>query len=207
MHCHRNARPTKSERNQTLPGDHIVAETAGQVMHAVTIAAPPQTVWPWLVQMGAGRAGWYSYDWIDNGGQPSATTIVAALQDIAVGDIMPSLPGATTSFVIAAIQPFRDLVLTVPLASGGVLVSWEFALEPLGTDRTRLMVRGCVSALWPGRAVRRPRYPIEWIYWLLAHIPRWLMTPVARFGHGVMQVRQLNGIKRRAEHIENRPER
>ena len=199
------SRPTTNERERVLPGDCVVHDAAGQVMHAVTIAAPPESVWPWLVQMGAGRAGWYSYDWIDNDGRPSSTTIVPALQHLAVGDIMPSLPGATDSFLVAVIQPFRDLVLTVAAADGSALVSWEFLLEPTGTGQTRLIVRDRVSALWPGGDARKSSSssrPIEKVYRLLARIPRWMMIPAAKFGHGVMQAHQLQGIKHRAERLE-----
>jgi hypothetical protein len=56
---------TTGERLLVLPGDSLVHDAMGVVMHAVTIAAPPESVWPWLVQMGAGRAGWYSYDWVE----------------------------------------------------------------------------------------------------------------------------------------------
>ena len=171
-------------------------------MHAVTIAAPPAVLWPWLLQMGSGRAGWYSYDWIDNDGEPSAEDIVAELQQLRVGDIMPSLPGATDSFFVASITPARDLVLTVPTPDGGALVSWEFFLEPIEIRSTRLLVRGRIGALWPGgKGEKLPPEPrlIERVYWLLARIPRWLMIPAAMFGHGVMQARQLRGITRRAE--------
>ena len=142
-------RSTSDERRLVLPGDSFVHDAAGVVMHAVTIAAPPETVWPWLVQMGAGRAGWYSYDWVDNDGRPSITKIIPALQHLIVGDIMPSLPGATDSFVVAAITPARDLVLTLTAENGSNLVSWEFFLQPIETHSTRLMVRGRVGALWP----------------------------------------------------------
>ncbi len=171
-------------------------------MHAITIAAPPERVWPWLVQMGSRRAGWYSYDWVDNDGHPSATEIIPALQHLAPGDVMPSLPGAEDSFIVGAVQPERDLVLTVPAAAGGLMVSWEFFLEPLAQRRTRLLVRGRISSQWPGGGAEKPAAsprPIERVYALLARIPRWLMAPVALFGHGVMQARQLRGIKRRAE--------
>ncbi|MGO9545149.1 MAG: hypothetical protein ACLPPF_10185 [Rhodomicrobium sp.] len=186
---------------RSLPGDAIIPNPTATVMHAATISAPVKCVWPWLVQMGAGRAGWYSFDWVDNGGKPSATGIIPELQHIAPGDIMPSLPGALDSFVVAAVEPQRDLILTVPAAGGGNLVSWEFFLE-LHPSGSRLLVRGRVGAQWPagiaGQPATPPR-PIERVYAFLALIPRWMMIPIAEFGHGVMQRRQLSGIKRRAE--------
>ena len=124
------ARPTKDELQRPLPGDALVSNAAATVMHAATIRAPVECVWPWLVQMGAGRAGWYSYDWVDNGGKPSASEIIPDLQYIAPGDVMPSLPGTQDSFIVAAVEPQRDLALTVPGAGEGNLVSWEFFLEP-----------------------------------------------------------------------------
>ena len=193
---------TPEEYRRALPGDTLVPDAAARVMHAVTIAASPERVWPWLVQMGSGRAGWYSYDWIDNDGRPSATEIIPEFQRIAPGDVLPSLPGATDSFIVAAVDPQRDLVLTVGAAGGSWMVSWEFLLEPLTPGWTRLLVRGRVSSQWPaggaGKPADSPR-PIERVYALLARMPRWLTVPAAMFGHGVMQRRQLKGIKRRAE--------
>jgi hypothetical protein len=195
------ALPTRDEFKRPLPGDALVPNAATMVMHAATIAAPPKCVWPWLVQMGAGRAGWYSYDWVDNGGMPSATEIIPDLQHLAPGDIMPSLPGARDNFVVAAIEPQRDLILTVPAAGGGNLVSWEFFLEPHPSG-TRLLVRGRIAPQWPAGGIGRPSAsprPIERVYALLAALPRWMMAPIAKFGHAVMQRRQLRGLKDRAE--------
>lgn len=144
-------RATAGERRRTLSGDGFVHDATAEVMHAVTIAAPPEAVWPWLVQMGSGQAGWYSDDWVDNDGRPSATNIVPELRHLAVGDIMPSLPSASDSFVVAAIEPSRDLILTVPAANGSFLVSWQFFLEPIEGRGTRLLVRGRVGAQWPRR--------------------------------------------------------
>src|SRR5271166_2507200 len=144
-----SVRATPQERKRSLPADHLIPNTADIVMHAITISAPPERVWPWLIQMGSGRAGWYSYDWVDNDGQPSATEVIPVLQHIAPGDVMPSLPGVKDSFIVGAVEQVRDLVLTVPAAGGGLMVSWEFFLEPLAQRRTRLLVRGRISSQWP----------------------------------------------------------
>ena len=89
--------------------------------------------------MGSGRAGWYSYDCVDNGCRLSATEIIPALQHIAPGDVMPALPGVEDSFIVGSVEPERDLILTVPAAGGGILVSWEFFLEPLGACPSNLL--------------------------------------------------------------------
>lgn len=195
---------SSEEKQRVMPADSIVPAPMGSVTHAVTINAPPERVWPWLAQMGAGRAGWYSYDWIDNGGHPSANAILPEHQHVAPGDVMPATPGMRDAFRVARVRPPHDLVLTVPEVSGGNQVSWEFLLEPLDRGRTRLIVRGRISRCWPGSIQERSRPPgrlilIEHIYKILAHTPRPMMLAVASFGHYIMQARMLRGIKRRAE--------
>ena len=64
----RAMRADHAERTRNLPGDRLVEKPIATITHAITIRRFPHKVWPWLVQMGAGRAGWYSYDFIDNGG-------------------------------------------------------------------------------------------------------------------------------------------
>jgi hypothetical protein len=202
-----DVKATAEESCRPLPGDKFLADPAVTIMNAVTIAAQPAQVWPWLAQLGSGRGGWYAYDFVDNDGHPSAKTILAGLQKIAVGDVLPSLPGATDSFVVAALHPAEDLVLAVPSADGGFGVSWEFFLAPSSQHCTRLLVRGRVAANWPSGSAgtRKPsgrRRPIELVYALLGRIPRGVMMPLALFGHGLMQARQLRGIKRRAESLQ-----
>ncbi len=192
------------EKQRAMPADPLVPGPMGVVTHAITINASPERVWPWLAQMGAGRAGWYGYDWIDNGGHPSANAILPAYQHIAPGDVLPATPGMTDVFRVASARPPHDLVLTVPEANGGNQVSWEFLLEPLDHGRTRLIVRGRISHRWPGSIQERSRPPgrlilIERIYEILARTPRPLMLVAASFGHYIMQARMLRGIKRRAE--------
>src|SRR5437660_11094718 len=91
-------RATPHEVRRTLPGDVMIPHPIGSATNAITIHVPPDQVWPWLVQMGCDRAGWYSYDFLDNGGKPSATVIIPALQQLAVGDVMPAVPGDRESF-------------------------------------------------------------------------------------------------------------
>ncbi|MBB2915605.1 hypothetical protein FHS43_006928 [Streptosporangium becharense] len=83
---------TDAEVAAVMPGDEVIPG-AGVTTRAVTIEARPGQVWPWLAQIGWGRAGWYSYDWLDNDGRPSANHVVADLQDLRVGDRILMTPG------------------------------------------------------------------------------------------------------------------
>jgi hypothetical protein len=105
---------TPEEDRRTLPGDALIAHPVVSLTYAITIDVPPDRVWPWLVQMGCGRAGWYSYDWLDNGGRPSATTIDPAWQQVAIGDVLPGAPGMREAFVVIDVVPARMLLLGVP---------------------------------------------------------------------------------------------
>lgn len=191
------------ERRQEMPGDSIIPRPMATITHAITIKAPPERVWPWLAQMGAGRGGWYSYDFIDNGGNPSAISILLQYQKVACGDVFPAIPGATDAFIVAVVEQPWNLVLTVPKKDGGNLVSWDFLLKPLDQGYTRLIVRGRISPQWLERTEVKasPNSPIliERIYGVLARIPRPLVLSVARFGHRLMEARMLRSIKRRAE--------
>jgi hypothetical protein len=209
-------RASESERRRPLPGDDFVPHPAWSCLHAITIDAPPDQVWPWLVQMGAGRAGWYAYDRIDNGGTPSARRIIPELQQVAVGDLMPALPGLRDCFIVLRVIPVRALVLGMPLGAADATsdkqtaapaqrVSWALVLEPLASGRTRLLARGRVSAGWLSDHQNRPvsagsPAPIERVYQLMARVPLRFVFPVAGFGHYLMQARQLRGIKQRVEH-------
>ena len=94
-----------NERTRTLPGDYWIPRATGSFTHAITIAAPPSAVWPWLVQMGAGRGGWYSYDFLDNRGYHSARAVMPEYQSLSVGSLMPALPGSISSTVKPSFIP------------------------------------------------------------------------------------------------------
>ncbi len=130
--------------------------------------------------MGAGRAGWYSYDRLDNGGVASADHIVGRLQHVSVGDLFPGLPGERDAFFLLRFEPPRFLVLGAP--GGAPLVTWVFLLEATAATTTRLIVR----------ARARDGYRL----WRL---PKPLTIVVARMVHFIMQRKQLHGIAARAE--------
>ncbi len=83
---------TDEEVARAMPGDEVVTSPMFNATRGVTINAQPEEIRPWLVQIGCKRAGWYSYDWIDNLGIPSANRIVPELQHLEVGDLIPFSP-------------------------------------------------------------------------------------------------------------------
>lgn len=182
----RHRRPvgaTHEERLAVLPGDAVIATPKAALTHATTIARPPDEVWPWLTQMGAGsRAGWYSYDALDNWGYPSADHIDRNLQMLRLGMVFPALPGEATGFRLVGFDPQRYLVLAWPSPDGPEpLVTWSFVLRPEGRG-TRLIVRVRVGSV----------YRFHGLPWPLGR-------HVARIVHYIMQRKQLLGIAARVE--------
>jgi hypothetical protein len=117
------------ERARALAGDNLIPHPIGAVNHAITIRRAPRDVWPWLAQMGSGRAGWYAYDFIDNGGHRSAERILPEYQNIGVGSVFPALPAAKDVFLVARCEPEHNLVLCWRLPNGEYQTTWAFVLE------------------------------------------------------------------------------
>ena len=177
-----SVRATIDEKRRPLPGDGMIPHPLASLTHAITVRCAPEDVWPWLAQMGAGRAGWYSYDAVDNGGRPSADRIVPELQAIEIGYLFPWLPGADDGFNVLACEPGHALVLGAPASEASPVVTWAFVLEPRPGGTTRLIVRA--------RGSRAYRFH---------GLPAWVTRRVVPPGHFVMQRKQLLGIARRAE--------
>ena len=139
------------ERRAAMPGDELVAHPGVVATRAVTIDAPPAAVWPWLVQMGYRRAGWYSYDRFDNDGRV-VRAIIPELQHLEVGDVM--LTDAKGGFRVEAIEPERVLVLMIhgDPGRGDLDISAALVLHPLPGERTRLLLR--LRAEFRGRVER-----------------------------------------------------
>lgn len=128
---------TDDETQKSLPGDDIVQDPWVESTRSITIGATPEAIWPWLVQMGYKRGGWYSYDLLDNGGVPSADHIVPELQHLEIGDTVPYMPGQ--AFKVVGKRPNRALVLLFD--TDVWLFRWAFVLEPLDEQSTRLLIR------------------------------------------------------------------
>ncbi len=173
---------TPAECAQAFAGDGLISHPIGSLDHAITIHRPPRDIWPWLVQMGSYRAGWYAYDFIDNGGRHSADRILPEYQDIHVGSVFPALPGAKDVFVVAQFEPEHNLVLAWRLPNGKYQTTWVFVLEQPQTGQTRLIVRGRVASGY------RPY-----------GLPEWLAVLLGRPAHFIMERKQLLDIAHRAE--------
>jgi hypothetical protein len=119
------------EVGRSLPGDDFLGPGAATTTRAISIAARPEDVFPWLLQIGYGRGGWYSYDWIDNDGVPSVDRIDPALR-FGVGDRIEMVPGLGPTV--------REIVPDHHVVSGGETDSWCLLVEPDG-DGTRLISR------------------------------------------------------------------
>ena len=180
------------EAAERLPGDEVVERPRYQTTHAVTIQAPPSKVWPWVVQLGQGRGGLYSYDWLENLfglGLRSADRIIPELQTLAVGDqvwLARRESAMPLWYQVLDLQPPQTLVLGAhgdqeeALEQGLPWPTWAFVLRDLGARRTRLVVR-----------MRSDFKPT--VVGLLAN--KYGLEPV----HFAMERKMLLGIKQRAE--------
>jgi uncharacterized protein YndB with AHSA1/START domain len=176
-HWHQRWGATDDEVRAVMPGDDIVPKTQFNATRAITIDAPPEMVWPWIVQMGYRRAGFYTYALLDNAGFESADHILKQYQPPRIGDWMPMAKkiNDTTAFKVKAFEINEWLLWAKPDSS------WVWRLIPLEGGRTRLITRLKARCEWRklGSAV--------------------LSLVLLEFGDFPMIRRVLNGIKARAE--------
>ncbi|WLQ05082.1 SRPBCC family protein [Arthrobacter oryzae] len=191
------------EADEPLPGDDHVPRPTFQSTRAITIDVPPERVWPWIVQMGIYRAGFYTHDLVERAmfraryveGKHSATRIHPELQDLKVGDQVPY--GGGVYATVSEIEPNRHLV-----------AGEAFVLRPLPGNRTRLIVRsrgmGYISAAAQGAAADAPLFT-KAVAFALQRVPGAMLLArgidflIGDPLHHYMEVGMLRGIKQRAE--------
>lgn len=168
---------TEDELNRAMPGDAVLPDATDVSTGAITINAPPEDIWPWLVQMGYQRGGLYSYDWLDRLfgflDRPSATRILPEFQGLAVWDRIP-WDKRGTQLTVEVLEPLRALALSIDM--GGFVWVWQFGLYPIDGERTRLVDRG---------SERVPRSPLWWLFMRVSEPASFIMT--RRFMLGVKQ--------------------
>jgi hypothetical protein len=140
-----------SDLTRVMAGDGLLADWTYSGTMAVIVNAPPEHIWPWLVQIGYKRGGLYSYDWLDRLfgylDRPSATRILPEFQQLAVGDTIPV--GQGPSWPVAVVEPCRALVLDMR-NMGGLDWVWQFGLYPADEKATQLVSRSrvCPRTIW-----------------------------------------------------------
>ncbi len=178
-HLHWGATP--AEISAAMAGDSRLPRAQFQATRGITIDAAPEAVWPWLVQVGCLRAGWYSNDLLDNLGHPSATTILPALQQLEVGQWVPMSPKPPpterTALRVDSFEIDRWLLWTKPEST------WAWQLTPTAGNGTRLVTRIHAVYDW--------RHPLSAL----------LGVVLMEFGDFAMMRRMLRGIKMRAESV------
>jgi hypothetical protein len=184
---------TDEEARLPLPGDELVPQAKINATHAITIHAPAERVWPWIVQLGQGRGGFYSYTWIEKmigADIDNSDRILPEHQQIKVGDIIPLAQGGF-GFPVAILEVGKMLVMhgdtrvpgevVVPMKPGEFLASsWGFYLFPRPDGSTRLVERW--RADYPATIQNQAAYKA-------------FMEP----GAFIMERKMLLGIKQRAE--------
>jgi hypothetical protein len=178
----------KAEVEAPMPGDDVVRRAQFNATRAITIEVPPEHVWPWIAQLGYRRGGFYTYDLVDNAGEPSADRIIEEYQRIEVGDLIPMWHEAHGLAIAYRVDSFQtnEWMLWVhrPHENEEPDSTWSWKLERLPGERTRLITRMKQDYRW--------------------HTPRLAMFNVIlmEFGDFAMERRMLRGIKGRAERRE-----
>ena len=163
---------TDAEVAGDVVGDDLCPDARLVATRCITLPAPPADVFPWLRQMGFKRAGWYSYDWIDNLGRRSARTIRSEWQGVTAGD---PIPGGPINFEAVVVDPPQAFVIRIrPGGRIAFVLAYELRDDPAGT---RLVTRVRARVDLPGGRL----------------IEKLLLGP----GDGIMVRRQLLNLRTR----------
>lgn len=166
---------TDEEVARRMSGDDIVKHPSFVATRGVTVRAKPADIWPWILQIGSRRAGFYSIDWMDNAGIPSAERIIPELQQMNIGDFVPMTPDGKNGMWVKDAETLAYMLWWDKKGNS----TWLWQLSPLDDKQTRLITRLRVLYDWT----------LPWvIYYMLQEV-----------GDIVMMRKCMLGIKRRAE--------
>jgi len=177
---------TREELERTMPGDEVVSAPIFDATRAVTVEAGPEAIWPWIAQIGFGRAGWYTYDLLDNLGRRSAERLVPELQHIEAGQLVPMGPGKDAGMRIKEFEPYRSMVWW----DKHHLTTWVWALDPTPGGSTRLVTRVRARPSW-----RHPATAFWLVLFEVADFPlmRKCLLGIKRRGEALARERSLHG--------------
>ena len=166
---------TDDEIRCSMPGDDIVGKPSFNATRTVSIKAPAENIYPWIVQMGVGRAGWYSYDLLDNLGRPSAEVILPAHQNLQVGDVVPMSPDGKQGLWVKDCKDNEWMLWWDKKGDS----TWAWGIYSEGEAYCRLVTRLRVKYRWLSPAI--------------------LFNLIIEFFDIWMMIKCMKGIKRRAE--------
>jgi hypothetical protein len=135
---------TDDEIERSMPGDDIVHNPSFNATRALTIAAPAENIYPWIVQMGVTRAGWYSYDLLDNLARPSTESILPEHQNIHVGDVIPMSPDGKQGMRVKDFGNNKWMLWWDNIGDS----TWVWEIYPEGETQVRLVTRVRVKYRW-----------------------------------------------------------
>jgi hypothetical protein len=168
---------TPDEVAAAWPSDDLVTTPTFDATRAITVHARPESIWPWLVQVGVGRGGWYSYDVLDNLGRQSAWHILPEFQALAPGDTVPMSPDGSQGIQVLSMEAPCTMVWGSPGDT-----TWVWRLVPLPDGSTRLLTRVRARYRWTSPAIA--------------------FSALLEFGDIWMMRRMLLNIRERAEELE-----
>jgi hypothetical protein len=166
---------TDEEIGRAMPGDDIVGDPSFNATRAVTIRASAECIFPWIVQMGVKRAGWYSYDLLDNLARPSAEVILPEHQNVQIGTLIPMSPDGKQGMYVKNFKANEWMLWWDNKGDS----SWVWGIYSEGEARSRLVTRVRVKYRW--------------------FSPTILFSLIIEFFDIVMMRKCMLGIKRRAE--------
>lgn len=167
----------QNEIEMSLPGDDIVDGPSFNATRGITIEAPSENIYPWIVQMGIGRAGWYSFDILDNLGRKSAEEILPEYQEVQSGDLVPMSPDGKQGLRVKDSEKNEWMLWW----DGKADVTWLWFILPEGPNRSRLLTRVRMKYRWLSTSI--------------------LFSLIVEFFDFPMMRKCMLGIKHRAENV------